>query len=222
MFHLIKRFRFLFLFILLLLFCLFKAIISQMGDFHLTNIVFGLLIASSLVIIGHKEGLLLTLITAILLAVLVLYLLRFYYNETLIDPVRALIVCAFFILMTVFCLYFTAQDQTISITTLFGSITAYLFIGLIFAYLYLFLELINPNSFSGLNVHNEAQVIYFSFITLTTVGYGEIYPTQPIAQTFVWFEAFSGQVYLAVIIGQLVSRYVAEHLQKVSNVEKGN
>ncbi len=119
----------------------------------------------------------------------------------------------FLILMAFFCLFFTLQDRTISITTIFGSLSVYLFIGFVFAYIYLFMETVSPMSFSGLNVQEESQAVYFSFITLTTVGFGEIVPLKPIAQTLVWLESFTGQSYLAIIIGQLVGRYVADHMQ---------
>ncbi len=209
---LITRYRFLSLFMILLAFCLFNAVRSQIGWPDKTDIVFAILIASSLLIIGHKERSVLLLIAAIVLIDLVLLVLSYYCNESFINGFSFLITIVFLILMTTLCLYFTLKDKTISVTTLFGSLSAYLFIGLVFAYLYLFVEWLSPMSFSQLNTAQETQAIYFSFITLTTVGFGEIVPLKPIAQTIVWFEAFTGQSYLALIIGQLIGRYVAEQI----------
>lgn len=215
MFHLIARYRFLALFVILVAFCLFKALHMQLGWFERTNVVFAILMASSLLIIGHRSKILLSLIVMLAVAELALLILRYYFGGTVIsEPVLLAVVIFFLIAMTAFCLCYTLQDQTISVTTLFGSLSAYLFIGLVFAYLYMFIEWISPGAFSGLQTQNEAQVIYFSFITLTTVGYGDIVPLKPLAQTFTWMEAFTGQTYLAIIIGQLIGRYVAEHLKE--------
>ncbi|KTD43135.1 ion channel [Legionella parisiensis] len=97
---------------------------------------------------------------------------------------RTILVIIYLIMLNYFCLYITLKDQTINLTTLFGSISGYLFIGLTFAYIYLLLELLSPASFSGLIIKHVSQAIYYSFITLTTVGYGEIVPLKPIAQMF--------------------------------------
>lgn len=210
MFKLINRFRFLYVFIILILFFLFKAINEQLGWFKLADILFAVIIFSGLLIIGHRERLLSSLISMLIVLIIGLHLLEFYFSITVITGMRLLISIGFLILLTSYCLYLTAQDKTISVTTLFGPISSYLFIGLIFANIYLFIELLFPNSFTGLNSENESKAIYFSFITLTTVGYGEIIPLKPIAQTFTWFESFSGQLYIAIIIGQLIGRYSSE------------
>jgi hypothetical protein len=51
---------------------------------------------------------------------------------------------------------------------------------------------------------------YFSFVTLTTVGYGDISPVSPAARTLAWVEAVTGQFYLAVIVAGLVSVLAAK------------
>ncbi len=197
------------LFILLIVFCLFKSIATQLHWWELHEIVFALLIGSCLLIIGHKEKLVITLITSIILIQIVLFVLHFCCSKQLIDAFRTFSIIVYLVILNYFCLYFTLKDKTISITTLFGSISGYLFIGLIFAYIFLLLELLSPASFSGLTTEHESQAVYFSLITLTTVGYGDIVPVKPISQTLSWIESLIGQFYLAVLIGQMVGRYVA-------------
>ncbi|WP_182392602.1 potassium channel family protein [Legionella sp. PC997] len=67
-----------------------------------------------------------------------------------------------------------------------------------------------PQSISGLEPHAETRAIYYSFITLTTVGFGDVVATGPIMQCLSWMEAFCGQAYLAIFISQLVGRYIVE------------
>jgi hypothetical protein len=57
------------------------------------------------------------------------------------------------------------------------------------------------------------QMLYFSFVTLTTVGYGDISPIAPIAMTFANLEAIIGQLYPAIIIARLVSLYSSSNSQ---------
>jgi len=210
--HLIARYRFLALFIILIAFCLVKAANTQLAYFARIDIFFAGFIASSLLIIGQKNTLLRLFIVFFMAAYLILLFLQIHHGSILIEALKSLFTAFFFISMACFCLFFTLQDKTISLTTIFGSLSVYLFIGLFFAYIYLFIEAVSPMSFSGLQAPEESKAIYFSFITLTTVGFGEIVPLKPIVQSLVWIESFTGQCYLAVIIGQLVGRYVADHM----------
>lgn len=214
MFKFINRARFLFLFLMVVLFCFFKAIDAQVEWFEFKDLVFLILILVSLLVIGHKEKWLVGALILVALVELSIFIIQLYVGDAVVEIIKMLISSVFFVLMFVGCIYFTMQDETISITTLFGSLSAYLFLGLFFAYLYVLMELMNPLSFNSLNTADHASVIYFSFVTLTTLGFGDIYPITPIAQTFVWFEAYAGQCYLAVIMGQLVGRYVAEKMRR--------
>ena len=90
-----------------------------------------------------------------------------------------------------------------------GSIVLYLLLGLIFTTIYLFMLYILPNSFHGIEysslIENFSSMTYFSFVTLTTLGYGDIYPQEPIAKFFVATEAIIGVFYIAIIVASLVS-----------------
>lgn len=213
MFYIINRLRFLFLFIVLISYCFFKAFGSQFG-FTITDILFGVLIASGLLIIGHREKQLIILISSIVAILIGLKLCPYFLSSEAIMALRLIFSLIFLVWMTYYCLYFTNLDKSISVTTLFGSVSGYLFIGLIFANAYLLVELLIPNSFNGLKQQNEVEAIYFSFITLTTVGYGEIVPLKPLSQTITWLEAVIGQLYLAMIIGLLVGRFEAHRVKR--------
>jgi hypothetical protein len=96
---------------------------------------------------------------------------------------------------------------------------AYLFLGLGWAVLYSMIEGFRPGSFeispklvTGGEVARPLPHVltYFSFVTLTTVGYGDISPVSPASRTLACMEAVTGQFYLAVIVAGLVSLLVAK------------
>ena len=91
-----------------------------------------------------------------------------------------------------------------------GAILLYLNIGLIFVALYCFVALLEPNAFGGLlplsdNLAIAGNLIYFSFVTLTSVGYGDIVPLHPFARGLANIEAIIGQLYPATLLARLVT-----------------
>jgi hypothetical protein len=94
-----------------------------------------------------------------------------------------------------------------------GAVCGYLFLGLGWAVIYAFVEGLAPGSFQlgedvargrGSRDSVPHVLTYYSFVTLTTVGYGDVIPLSPAARTFAWIEAIAGQFYLAVIVASLV------------------
>lgn len=109
--------------------------------------------------------------------------------------------------------------------TLAGAVVVYLQIGLIWAVLYIFIETFIPGSFnfSAPALTSELatradfyRFIYYSFVTLTTLGYGDYLAISPPAQSFSFLETALGQVYLAV----LVARLLGLHLTTMRPLEK--
>lgn len=98
--------------------------------------------------------------------------------------------------------------------TIVTAIVGYLFIGIIWSFVYLTLWQIDPKAFHVSSIRDDEfkpwnLVMYFSFMTLTTVGYGDIIPVNKWAMALANFEAIIGAFYLTVIIARLVSLYGA-------------
>jgi voltage-gated potassium channel len=89
-----------------------------------------------------------------------------------------------------------------------GSFCIYLLLGLLWATLYLLVLALKADAFHGLDPGGWHRVfpdlLYFSFATLTTVGYGDISPVAPLARFFAFMEAVVGQFYMAVLVASLV------------------
>jgi hypothetical protein len=104
--------------------------------------------------------------------------------------------------------------RTLTFDSILGAVCGYLFVGLGWAVLYSMIEGFRPGSFeispklvTGGEVARPLPHVltYYSFVTLTTVGYGDISPVSPATRTLAWIEAITGQFYLAVIVAGLVS-----------------
>ena len=121
----------------------------------------------------------------------------------------AVIVCCSRILRVVF------RSERITVDSIFGSIVAYQLIGLFFAGVYTLLMLADPGSFRGAGVASAApsllqnDMAYYSFVTLATLGYGDIVPASSIARSIAVTEALVGQFYVAVVVALLIGAYLS-------------
>ena len=90
-----------------------------------------------------------------------------------------------------------------------GGILLFLSIGLVFVAIFSFLLLLAPNAFANIESRQGdfpiGSLIYFSFVTLTTMGYGDIVPVHPYARGIVNIEAIIGQLYPATLLARLVT-----------------
>lgn len=105
------------------------------------------------------------------------------------------------------------KSKRVNEGVLFGAVNVYLLIGIIGAYLFMLIEMSFPGSISNLelsNFGNPTKYIYFSFVTLSTLGYGGILPISTPAQTLAITLSTFGPLYLTIIVAMLVSRYDQE------------
>ena len=90
-----------------------------------------------------------------------------------------------------------------------GSVALFLLMGLMWTIAYLMVMEFAPHSFTGMSQmswgKNFSQLAYFSFVTLTTLGYGDISPISPFSQVLVYMEAIAGVFYMAIVVASLVS-----------------
>ena len=112
-------------------------------------------------------------------------------------------------------LLFVFRNRTLTVDGIFATVTVYLLVAMIFSMLYLLLVEWNPASFN-LQVadmspqRQQSSLLYFSLITLATVGYGDILPVSETARTLAVIEATVGQFYVAVIVAVFVGMYATQ------------
>jgi hypothetical protein len=132
--------------------------------------------------------------------------------------VRTALLIGFFFAMTIVVLSRVLDPEHVTMEKVLGGICAYLFIGSTWGFFYVLVVLVDPDAFRGavlgvpsagerLNWYDLdlAEFTYFSYVTLTTLGYGDITPRSVAAQMLVWTETLVGQIYLAVLVARLVS-----------------
>jgi voltage-gated potassium channel len=106
------------------------------------------------------------------------------------------------------------RSDTVTADVILGAVNVYLMIGVGFAFIYGLIEHLQPGSFTGIEELASATdhvlyFLYFSFITMSTLGYGDISPITPHGMTATYIEAIFGQMYLAILVARLVSMYIS-------------
>ncbi len=100
-------------------------------------------------------------------------------------------------------------EGSIDANKITGSVALFILLGLIWTVLYLLTIEFDPRSFNGITklpwAQNFSQVSYFSFVTLTTLGFGDISPATRFAEFLVYFEAIFGVFYIAIFVAGLIS-----------------
>lgn len=107
---------------------------------------------------------------------------------------------------------FILRAAEVNTDVLCAGIAAYLTLGLLWGFAYLLVSRAAPSSFSiagapGVRILSGFDALYFSYVTLTTVGFGDITPVSPAARMLAALEALSGTIYMAVLVARLVSQH---------------
>ena len=120
-----------------------------------------------------------------------------------------LMICIGIILSVVF------RAKRITVDGIFAAFVAYLLLAFAFGLIYNFMIIRSPESFKGaLSTNNPfGDVIYFSLVTIATLGYGDIVPATNAARTIATIEAVIGQFYVAVIVAVLVGLFISQRME---------
>ena len=98
--------------------------------------------------------------------------------------------------------------EDIDLNRLVGAVCAYLLMGFMFGLIHILVAWVLPGSYKGIGspmVEDQGvQYIYYSFVTLTTLGYGDVTPVRPLASTMAYIEAVIGVFYIAILVGTLI------------------
>ncbi|MHC4135911.1 MAG: potassium channel family protein [Planctomycetota bacterium] len=101
------------------------------------------------------------------------------------------------------------RTERVTADTLSSAISGYFLLGILWSFVYALLLQLDPGAFRAVEGGRASDLFYFSFVTLTTLGYGDITPASETAQTAAVLEAVVGQLYLAITIARLVGLHIA-------------
>jgi len=151
----------------------------------------------------------------LLVPVVILYWVGLYEIAPLSREASYLLLALFYGLLTVTFASQLAQFDKITPGVVYGALCVYLMVGLLWGSLYALLASLSPGSFSGVLLEGDHVVYlhvynYFSMVTLTTLGYGDITPQTPGAAALCQLEAITGQLFIAVVVGWIVGNFVSE------------
>lgn len=110
------------------------------------------------------------------------------------------------------------RARRIDLQVIYGTLCLYLILGLLWGTLYSLLHELSPGSFAGILLETPKGSLlttfnYFSMVTLTTLGYGDITPQTHAAGALCQIEAITGQFYIAVLVAWLVGNFIADRQQ---------
>jgi len=197
------------LLISLLLLLLLNPILSELdlrGSRWLLTIFFSVILFAGIFSVSQTRG---VVIAATLLAIPA-FLFR-WLNELFVisDILYHLFDIFFLFYIGATILSYVLRPGGATTGRIFGAVNVYFLIGLTWSFFYSIIHALSPASFA-VTSPDSSYFLYYSYVTLSTLGYGDITPLTPVARSFAYMEAMIGQLYLAVLIARLVGQHIAD------------
>jgi len=140
-------------------------------------------------------------------------------DNVYVSLIRLLLYMVFFISTIISLVKFIVRTEKVNLNVIVVAVVIYLLIGILGGSAAMSLQVSYPGAFHFSNPQDTIgfpEMLYFAFITMTTVGYGDITPAISEIRTFAYLLAVTGQLYLAIIIALIVGKYVS-HQQTSRN-----
>jgi hypothetical protein len=237
----VSRQRFVLLFGVLMVFYVLRPVLHQIREGlppavppFVEGVLFMALLLGTVVSVSKSRA---WVLFALLLALpaVVLWFVGIVVGSGGVEVICPLFLIAFLGYVTWVLLRAIFGSRHVTFNTVCASLCIYLLLGLVWALAYSVVDVLDPAAFTctvqagkhppRLRVGGgDTAVLYFSFATLTTLGYGDIVPTSPISRMLASLEAVTGQLYLAVLVARLVGLHIVHSLEQeqARGSESGN
>lgn len=175
-------------------------------------------LASGILLVIEKRTILLFFSLLFSVGVLLYFTSLYLDIDTLneqIQLVRLALFALFYATVTIEIVRQVWNAKRVNKTVIIGLMTGYLSLGLLAFFIFITIEITATNSFEGLLMTSNSiedkmdALMYYSYITLLTIGYGEIIPVTPIAQKAAILTGLMGQFYIVIITAVVVEKYVS-------------
>jgi hypothetical protein len=182
----------------------------------LTNMAFSLLLIGGIAAASERP-LTMAAVSLVIAIALILRWAAWITPSTVLAEGLALFLSLSFGMLALVILIQVFRDGPVTYHRIQGAIAVYLLLGLTWAGGYELVALRHPDAFTGLIGSGDSVTqrwLYYSYVTLSTVGYGDIVPVHPFARSLAVLEALVGQLYPAILIARLVSQEVQDRRRK--------
>lgn len=161
----------------------------------------------------HKANLFVA--TALAVPLVILSWLTFFDPNQILMILQYIFGIIFYAFSTYLVLHQIIKKDVITFDIIVGSIAAYLMIGLTWTSIYALIAMLVSDSFKfsvefAQTSLDQIDFIYYSFVTLTNLGYGDIVPTSHYTRAFSIIESVAGVMFTAIVVGRVIGLYVAE------------
>jgi phosphoglycerol transferase MdoB-like AlkP superfamily enzyme len=189
----------------------------------LMNILWSAIFVSAIYAVSRKKH---HILIAVLLALPMLGTLwsKHFLEYHPLQVVGYLCGVAFFLFVIVQMLIFIYSHEEVTRDLIMGAAVVYLLMAIMWTFIFGVVETLNPGSFNIPTGHDVAATnhfLYYSFVTLTTLGYGDITPVTKLARNLCTLEAVIGQLYLVVQVAWLVGVHVSQSMHKRLRQDNG-
>ncbi|TDI16415.1 MAG: two pore domain potassium channel family protein [Acidobacteria bacterium] len=209
--------RFLYLLITLVAFVTLVPFLEELGyGGMIFNIFLSTILLSAAYAASESRG---YFILASILAVpaFVLRWINNFVGNPWLEFVAGVLTVLFLLLVAALILSHVLKAERVSREKIFGALSVYLIFGVVWSLLYMMEDFLVPGSFRyAEGVRTDFELVYYSFVTLTTLGYGDIVPVSPSARALVTLEALTGQLYLTVLVARLVGLQITHSSRRPS------
>lgn len=207
------------IFLISLLFILFGTLFipSQWFSTYIIPIFFIVNILAGILLIS-KNRIFKNLFVSVLLIVIALYVLSsiLAIDEQLLTYLQFAILFSFYCAVTYELITQVWKSDMVTKGVIFGLISGYICLGLVGYFICMSIEFFEPDSFSGLVSRQISpdgyrdDLIYLSFITLLTIGYGDILPVSQLARNAMVIIGLLGQFYLVIVTAVVIEKYIRQ------------
>jgi hypothetical protein len=177
----------------------------------LTRILLGIIVISGLFAADFSKTAFRILATVGTVVILTSAIDLFFPEKQNLNILVFFLNTLFFMIVTIALVAHVAGARVVDSSTLLCAINSYLLIGLTLSILFQILDLFIPASFMQIESAEGSlsSFIYYGFVTLTTLGYGDITPDTPLARSLASFTALFGQLYLVIIMALIIGKFLS-------------
>jgi hypothetical protein len=146
----------------------------------------------------------------VLLFGVLMILWTFFYADNTMQVIPFSLLFVYFSFITYYLFLDVLHSKEVTSSLIFGAFAGYFLIGVLFSFMFVLINVAYPDTINVDMTQKDGveHMLYFSFITLTTIGYGDYAPTSTLGQKMAILEGLIGQFYIATIMATIVGKFL--------------